>query len=72
MSSSPAKPSDIIWLGILAAVSGALIGGLMLGLGLSLAGNGQPIGLLFIIPATPIAGAVGWWVAKRHLKRHAV
>jgi len=59
------KRSDIIWFGISTAVAGALVGGLLLGLGLSLAGNGQPIGLLFIVPATPIAGGIGWVLARR-------
>jgi len=59
------KRSDIIWLGISSAVSGGLVAGLLLGLGLALAGNGQPIGLLFIVPATPIAGGIGWLLARR-------
>jgi hypothetical protein len=59
------KRSDILWLGISSAVSGSLVGGLLLGLGLSLAGNGQPIGLFFIIPAAPVAGGIGWLLARR-------
>ena len=71
MQNSTLKRSDIIWLGVSSAVSGALVSGLLLGLGLSLAGNGQPIGLLFIIPAAPIAGAIGWWLARRQAKQSA-
>jgi len=63
------KRSDILWLGISSAVAGALVGGLLLGLGLSLAGNGQPIGLLFILPATPIAGGMGWMLARKLAKQ---
>jgi len=63
------KRSEIIWLGISSAVSGALVGGFLLGLGLSLAGNGQPIGLLFIVPAAPVAGGIGWLIARRAVAR---
>ena len=63
------KRSDIIWLGISSAVAGALVGGLLLGLGLSLAGNGQPIGLMFIVPAAPVAGGIGWLLARRMATR---
>ena len=56
---------DLIWLGIASGVSGGLIGGLMLGLGLSLAGNGQPIGLLILTPAAPVSGVIGWLMARR-------
>jgi hypothetical protein len=63
------KRSDIIWLGVSSAVTGALVGGLLLGLGLALAGDGQPIGLLFILPAAPIAGGAGLWLATRQAKR---
>jgi hypothetical protein len=66
------KRSDIIWLGVSSAVCGGLVAGLLLGLGLSLAGNGQPIGLLFIIPAAPIAGGIGWVLARRLARQSEV
>jgi hypothetical protein len=59
------RRSDIIWLGISCAVSGALVGGLMLGIGMALAAGGQPLGFLLIIPGAPIAGAVGWLLSRR-------
>ena len=38
--------SDIIWLGVSAGVTGSLIGGMMLGIGMDLIVNGQPWGWL--------------------------
>jgi hypothetical protein len=63
--------ADLLWLGIGAGVSGGLIGGMLLGLGLSLAGDGQPVGLLFITPAAPISGVIGWLMARRLAKQLA-
>lgn len=57
--------SDIVWLGVSAAVTGALTGGLMLGIGLAMVVDKLYIGFLFIIPATPLAGLVGWLLARR-------
>ena len=57
--------SDIIWLGGSAAVTGALTGGLMLGIGLAMVVDKLYIGFLFIIPGTPVAGLIGWLLARR-------
>jgi hypothetical protein len=57
--------ADILWLGISAAVTGSLAGGLLLGIGLGLAANGQPLGFLLIVPAAPLAGLIGWLLARR-------
>ena len=35
--------SDIIWLGVASGVIGSLVGGMMLGIGLDLIVNGQPL-----------------------------
>jgi hypothetical protein len=59
------RRSDIIWLGISSAVSGALVGGLLLGIGMALAAGGQPLGFLLIIPGAPIAGLIGWLLSRR-------
>lgn len=57
--------SDIIWLGLSAGVTGGLVGGLLLGIGLSLAAQGVHLGWLFLMPAAPLAGMVGWLLARR-------
>ena len=56
---------DILWLGIAAGVSGGLIGGMMLGIGMDLAVNGQPLGLLLVVPGAPASGLIGWLMARR-------
>jgi len=38
--------ADILWLGIASAVIGCLVGGMMLGIGMDLIVNGQPLGWL--------------------------
>jgi hypothetical protein len=56
---------DLLWLGIASGVCGGLIGGLMLGIGMSLVVDGQPIGLMLIVPGAPASGIVGWLMARR-------
>ncbi len=56
---------DILWLGIAAGVSGGLIGGMMLGIGMDLTVNGQPLGLLLVVPGAPVSGLIGWLMARR-------
>ena len=57
--------SEIIWLGVAAAVSGCLIGGMMLGIGLDLIVNGQPLGWLIMLPGAPVSAIPGWVLARR-------
>ena len=57
--------SDIIWLGLSAAVTGALVGGLLLGVGLNLVANRLNIGWLLLLPAAPLSGLIGWLLARR-------
>ena len=57
--------TDIIWLGLSAAVAGSITGGLLLGIGLGLAVQGAHIGWVLILPAAPIAGGIGWLLARR-------
>ena len=56
---------DILWLGIAGGVGGGLIGGLMLGIGMDLVVNGQPLGLLLILPGAPASALPGWIMARR-------
>jgi hypothetical protein len=57
--------SDILWLGLSAAVTGALVGGMLLGIGLSLAVQGVNVGWLLLLPAAPLSGGIGWLLARR-------
>jgi hypothetical protein len=59
------KRSDIIWLGVSAGVTGSLIGGMMLGIGMDLIVNGQPWGWLLLLPAAPAAAVPGWLLARK-------
>jgi hypothetical protein len=57
--------SDILWLGVASGVTGCLIGGLMLGLGLDLIVTGQPLGWLLLLPAAPVSAFPGWMLARK-------
>ena len=57
--------SDIIWLGVASGITGSLIGGLMLGIGMDLIVNDQPWGWLLLLPAGPIAALPGWLLARK-------
>jgi len=57
--------ADIIWLGISAGVIGSLVGGMMLGIGISLVINGAPIGWLLLLPGAPASAIPGWLLARR-------
>ncbi len=57
--------ADIVWLGISSAVSGCLIGGMMLGIGLDLIVNGQPLVWLIMLPGAPVSAIPGWVLARR-------
>jgi hypothetical protein len=56
---------EILWLGIASGVTGGLIGGLMLGVGMDLAVNGQPLGLIPVCIGGPASGLIGWLLARR-------
>jgi hypothetical protein len=56
---------DLIWLGVAAGTSGGLIGGMMLGIGMDLMANGQPLGLILIVPGAPVSALIGWLMARR-------
>lgn len=56
---------EILWLGISSGVTGALVGGMMLGIGMDLIVNGQPWGWLLLLPAAPVAAFPGWMLARK-------
>ena len=57
--------ADIIWLGIAAGVMGSLVGGMMLGIGMDLIVNGQPLGWLLLLPGAPVSAVPGWLLGRR-------
>lgn len=57
--------ADIIWLGISAGVIGSLVGGMMLGIGMSLIISGEPHGWLLLLPGAPASAIPGWLLARR-------
>jgi len=59
------KRGDIIYLGLASGVIGSLVGGMMLGVGMSLILGGAPIGWLLLLPAAPVGGFPGWMLARR-------
>ena len=56
---------DILILGLTAGVVGSLVGGLMLGIGLGLVINRVHAGWLLVLPAAPVAGMIGYGLARR-------
>jgi hypothetical protein len=56
---------EVLMLGISAGVWGALIGGMMLGLGMDLIVQGQPWGWLLMLPGAPVSAIPGWLMARR-------
>ena len=57
--------ADILWLGISSAVIGCLVGGMMLGIGMDLIVNGQPLGWLLMLPGAPVSAVPGWLLGRR-------
>ena len=62
------KKSDVVLLGLNVGVVATLVGGLMFGVGLSLVAAGAHIGWLLLLPAAPVGGVLGIWLAKRAAK----
>jgi len=56
---------EILWLGIASGVAGSLIGGMMLGIGMDLIVNGQPLGWLLLLPGAPASAIPGWLLARK-------
>ncbi|MBI0433446.1 hypothetical protein [Roseomonas sp. KE0001] len=61
--------SEILILGLTAGVAGSLVGGLMLGIGLGLVVNGVHAGWVLVLPAAPVAGLLGYALARRLARR---
>lgn len=57
--------AEILILGLKAGVTGSLVGGLMLGIGLGLVVNNVHAGWVLVLPAAPAGGLLGYWLAKR-------
>lgn len=60
---------DILVLGLTAGTVGSLVGGLMLGIGLGLVVEGANIGWLLLLPAAPVAGMLGYLLARKLAKK---
>jgi hypothetical protein len=60
---------DILWLGVASGVTGSLIGGLMLGIGMDLIVNGAPLGWLLLLPAAPVSAFPGWMLARKLVRQ---
>ena len=56
---------EILWLGIASGVAGSLVGGMMLGIGMDLIVNGQPLGWLLLLPGAPASAIPGWLLARK-------
>jgi hypothetical protein len=60
---------DILLLGLFAGTIGCLVGGLLLGVGLGLVVQGAHIGWIMVIPAAPLAGIIGYALARKLARR---
>ena len=56
---------EILWLGVAAGVSGCLVGGLLLFVGMTLITGGANVGWLVLLPAAPAGALPGWLMARR-------
>lgn len=57
--------ADILVLGLTAGVIGCLVGGLLFGIGMGLVVQRVHMGWLLILPSAPIAGGVGYMLARK-------
>ena len=60
---------EILVLGLTAGTMGSLVGGLMLGIGLGLVVNNVHAGWVLVLPAAPVAGLLGYWLARRLVRK---
>ena len=60
---------EIIWLGVASGVTGAIFGGVLLGLGIAMMLEGIHVGLLLICVGVPCSPLVGWLMARRLAKQ---
>jgi hypothetical protein len=64
-----ATREEILILGLTAGVTGSLVGGMMLGIGLGLVVQGAHIGWLLLLPGAPVSGLLGYLLARRLVKK---
>lgn len=64
-----ASREDILVLGLTAGVTGSLVGGLLLGLGMIAISQGVHMGWLLVLPAGPIGGGLGYLLARKLAKK---
>ena len=60
-----AHPRDIVWLGIAAALSGCLSGGILLAIGIGLVLSGKLAGVLLVCAGPPVSLLIGWLMGRR-------
>ena len=69
MSQPMVNRGEIVWLGVASGVTGGLIGGSMLGIGIAMMLEGTYAGLLLICIGGPCSGLIGWLMARRLAKQ---
>ncbi|WP_206933806.1 hypothetical protein [Roseococcus thiosulfatophilus] len=57
--------ADILVLGLTAGVVGCLVGGMMFGIGMGLVVQSAHIGWLLVLPSAPVAGMLGYVLARK-------
>jgi len=57
--------AEILLLGLTAGVVGCLVGGLLFGIGMGLVVQRAHIGWLLVLPSAPIAGLLGYALARK-------
>ncbi|EHL96499.1 hypothetical protein HMPREF9946_04753 [Acetobacteraceae bacterium AT-5844] len=63
---------ELLILGLKAGVTGSLVGGLMLGIGLGLVVNNVHAGWVLVLPAAPVSGMLGYWLARRLVRQRGL
>lgn len=56
---------DVIWLGIASALSGSVVGGVVLAIGIALVLGGQPAGIVLVCAGAPLSMLIGWLLGRR-------
>jgi hypothetical protein len=61
--------ADILVLGLTAGVIGCLVGGMLFGIGMGLVVQRVHMGWLLILPSAPLAGFIGYLLARKLARR---
>jgi len=56
---------DVVWLGIASALSGGLVGGILLAVGIALVLDRQLFGVVLAIAGVPASALIGWLLGRR-------